>query len=1162
MKKHEKEVLDRQTSYLTFLPHMDDGFHTGYQTVPGVVSDRNRRPREWLESLARNMQTQNRDVGYSIPDVQAAEQQLRRLARLHPDEALKHQQMIDYRALLALLLLWDTWEQDEAWPKLELHDFSEAGTAFSDSVFSALNPARAAGGLKIFTLRSARQTQGDVRPLAMLSQAMIIAPAAEPGDLSALLPAGVTWYDRSSGRFVDPCGAMDALSAFRLLARLRVLQALHEDKQWQSLILNSDPQLGGVLERFAADLIAAQQITPDENSLRLRTLAAHTFAQTGALPVEMRTARSDEPSVFDNPLLTALAPGRLPACPADTFSFCVLEGLPFACSHTEWLYAPMCVKDEPSVLARLQKELDLLQRHDPRWRRAAAQMLRALRQDVKNRTGLNERLPVLLSQWADELEAIPAAASRELVLDYPLTNCPVALRTLLGDMLGMEDESFIRGVFSDSLLLMQGECPYESEDHCRVDGSTWALAPLSPRLCRWLMDTADLEGLYAPLLDEVHFEKNGAQITASFRILRRSRELGSAPVSAVTFRRTYTIGASAATGTAVLSDQRPGVTVWPNARFTPGVWKQYFVFAQQPDQVSVWTLDSDWVQGELYRSAGTAWQTACSSRFPAFVALKRGELSLGALINDIPRRLLKHEPAAAIAVDFGSISTTVMLRQGERVQPAVLPECMHQTLLKGTQPSALAEAFLPQDVLLPGSAVESTYYSLMDMFSDESERWTGVLRDGHIYYRTTLEALTCKSAGALYYDLKWSDELYARSVMRLFLKQAMLQGALAARLWGSSSAAWRVSMPNAMPLHRQESYLELMRGLAREIAAETGLPLTPGVPAVLYATENQADGLYFLSRSEINARSGYLNLDIGGSTVDVSLWLGETKRATIESSLLLGCRQMLFESLLEWHAQDFNADFSDDALRSAITTLTHAWQAEGSTVRGRRKCMLLLDDLLATQAQTLRNAMENSRANGHISYFESLLLFHIGFLFYLAGELLERACADEDTRALLPEKMEICIAGNGGQMMKLFSADQHTRLCSLALARLNPEHPLKVLLPIQSRHPKQEVARGLLCSDSSLQSALSGVSPFNGTREGSEKENLVLNFLTLFYHVFPQAAQRLMPTAFEDDGALALRGTAAIELDTIFANSTAAFPADDMAMYVHCLDALKRLWHI
>ena len=129
------------------------------------------------------------------------------------------------------------------------------------------------------------------------------------------------------------------------------------------------------------------------------------------------------------------------------------------------------------------------------------------------------------------------------------------------------------------------------------------------------------------------------------------------------------------------------------------------------------------------------------------------------------------------------------------------------------------------------------------------------------------------------------------------------------------------------------------------------------------------------------------------------------------------------------------------------------------------------------------------------------------------------------------------------------------------LARLEASHPLKVLLPIQSRDPKQEVARGLLFSDDQLQSALSGAARWNGT-SAAGSENLVLSFLTLFYHVFPQAAQRLMPQAFEDDGTPRLRRTAAIELDTIFANHSTAITGDDAAMYVQCLEALKQLWRI
>ena len=58
------------------------------------------------------------------------------------------------------------------------------------------------------------------------------------------------------------------------------------------------------------------------------------------------------------------------------------------------------------------------------------------------------------------------------------------------------------------------------------------------------------------------------------------------------------------------------------------------------------------------------------------------------------------------------------------------------------------------------------------------------------------------------------------------------------------------------------------------MATETGMPLSQGVPAVLFASENQADGLYFRSRNEVNAVSGFLNMDVGGGTTDLSVWLG------------------------------------------------------------------------------------------------------------------------------------------------------------------------------------------------------------------------------------------------------------------------------------------------
>ena len=163
-KDEKKAALDRNTSYLTLLPAMGEGFHTGYQSRPGVVSDGNQKPHEWLESVARNLLTQGEDVGYAIPDVLAGEAQLRRLMRLPYEEAMRHQEMIDWRGALAMLLLWDGWPKDHTWPELACEDMlSGEGGGFLRSVRAALPPQRAAFGLWLFTLSVTRDGVPDRR---------------------------------------------------------------------------------------------------------------------------------------------------------------------------------------------------------------------------------------------------------------------------------------------------------------------------------------------------------------------------------------------------------------------------------------------------------------------------------------------------------------------------------------------------------------------------------------------------------------------------------------------------------------------------------------------------------------------------------------------------------------------------------------------------------------------------------------------------------------------------------------------------------------------------------------------------------------------------------------------------------------------------------------
>lgn len=1169
-RNERKEALDRQTAYLTFLPHMDEGFHTGYHSQPGLISDRNQRPGEWLESLARYMQTPGEDVGFSIPDVLAGEQQLKRLSRLRREDGLAHQPMKDCRALLALLLLWDLWPQDESWPLLELRDLAEGQTVFSQAVASALSPARAPEGLWAFTLRMPHSTEGEARPIALLSRSLILSPAADPGDLSPLLPPCVTWYDRKEKRWMEPCGILCETDALHLRSHLALLRALNELPAYESPLYDPEARLCALLTDFSDDLLSArepwrQRLEAGEqeamDELRLRLLAAFT------LPEKMGVSRltADVPSPDGNLLLRHFMGKTVPALPAEDTVFYVLNGQPFAVGSAACLVEPVRSQGEEQILSALRAEIEPLQAHDAVWRTSAAEKLTALSRQLKTGVGHLPRLPAQLQMWAEELSAIPAEAVRQASLRYPMESLPAATLSLVREAIGLDVQS-IRP-FSDCLSLLAQPC--ESAKPLSGTGpARYALPPLSPELCAWLMDCAEKDDLYAPHLDgeslSFALSPDGCSITVRFSISRRQRGEGAALSNSIFFEKNYVLADTPRADAAVLITDPPQVTVWPNVRLAPSLWRAYYLFAAHPAQLDAWALSEDgWVQGELHQRGSQHWQTARVSRFPAYVALRRGGLSLGALANDLPRHVLKRESACAIAVDFGSISTTVMLRQGEQVQHAVLPEGLHATLLSSpTLPEdVLGDLFLPSRALKPGSP--ATFYSVMDLFTDQPEMWQSPLQDGHIYYRESLTALADKASAALYYDLKWGEEEYARRCLRLFLKQVLLQALLAARLWGSDSASFRASMPNAMPLHRREAYLEMLRGLSRELSAETGMPLTPGVPAVLYASENQADGLYFKSRSEVNAQNGYLNLDIGGGTTDISLWLNGGQQASVECSLRLGCRQMLFDSLLERHRRELEADFATEQLRPAVQRVVHAYETEDSTLHGHHKCLLLMDDLFASYAEEIRQCMGQARSVGRISYVESLLLFHIGFLFALSGEMLERAYRDEQLRPLLPQRMELCIAGNGGQLVKAFSDEQRTRLCALALSRLSREHPLQLVLPVQSRHPKQEAARGLLYDDACLQSAIQGADRWNGTfDDGQPAPDLLMDYLPAFYQLFPQAAQRLMPRAFDENREACLNAASRMELDTIRANQQARFPRDDLSLYAACFTDLKRLWNI
>ena len=285
---------------------------------------------------------------------------------------------------------------------------------------------------------------------------------------------------------------------------------------------------------------------------------------------------------------------------------------------------------------------------------------------------------------------------------------------------------------------------------------------------------------------------------------------------------------------------------------------------------------------------------------------------------------------------------------------------------------------------------------------------------------------------------------------------------------------------------------------------------------------------------------------------------------------MLGCRQMLFTSIANGHIDDFEADFrhADPELKASVAALCQSMRQGTASGRSRQKCMLLMDDFFASYPAQIRKVLENERNHGSLCYTECLLLFGLGFLFYLCGVMLHRAGQDEELAPLLPARMELCIAGNGGQFLSTIASDSRNKLCQLALSVLRPGHPLRVLLPVQSREPKLEVASGLLSDDGMMLSTLRSVEKWNATFPDlppSQRPNLVRDYLLQFIKLFPQAAERLLSGLYHHktaDGSPALMPSAEMELSTVYENELHQQLGDDLTVSIRCLEAIRRMWEL
>ena len=986
-----------------------------------------------------------------------------------------------WRGALAAALLMNLWAGVET--RVRILTMDEHTSPFAAMVMAARPVREQQDPLRLVLLEKG----GFRQVLGIVSRRKGLSLAADPGDLSDLLPERVTWYNRKTKRFLDPTLMLNERDGELLVRRLHLMRLQSAE-----------------VSAFVADLVKEQgreshAIAQSEadalDKLLLRVTAAYGLESEGFSALTMREDRYVMPA--EEPLLrcftdaTGLAGEALGA--QKTYYW---REIPFARSCAAFGLRGTNDPREPKALGMIRSELAMLCEHSRRWQRDAAARIRAWLRGAGDTRVFSSVAKEAIENRCLELDTSASQPQEPVVLTWPWDEASDAVRLLLKESLG--DALVFRGSpFSLKLTRLPGATSVLGDtalrQSCRL-GEDVCLPPLSAELAACLYGAPEGQGLVAEQLYLIP-EEDG-HVTASF-LLRGTGEAALvrryAPEEIVTL------------------EEAPTVAVWPCIPFADERWKAYFIYLRGTGLTVKALSDDGWVEATLDEESFTTLRT---TRYPACLTVYRGGDCLGALPNALPPTNPEGTASAAIALDIGASGVSMMMRLGDHTEPLAAP-CLLRTLLSGSDAPLASEFIAPTDIapvlpaclLLSGSGAQP-------------------LRDGRLFAPAEPEEISNASSLLLSGSLSWRGDAVGERARELLLHQLMLEASLAALLRGASSVSWRLALPGVGGKSLWQRWIDPANALAEVVAQETGLPLSLTVRPVTWTPAYRALGAYLRDDA---VRGSFLALDFSGGATSAHLWLRTMNKPVIGCSLQGGMQALMLGALHDHRTlltDDF-ADCPDESLRGDLAATIAQLQHAGEALTQMDRALMLLDLMLEKHAQIMSAHMNARLAAGRMTWLQALLLEHFALSLTVAGLMLEQAAGDAMLSHLLPDELTFCLSGRGSQMLTAMPAPLSgclARFVHLAMSERNPVHSL-LLRP--SPESKLDVCRGL-CQMSLLSLDVDEETPLPPVKTNESFTELVIRFLSLMRAAYPMVCDLLHPGLFSPSGQLTVAGEASV----------------------------------
>lgn len=529
------------------------------------------------------------------------------------------------------------------------------------------------------------------------------------------------------------------------------------------------------------------------------------------------------------------------------------------------------------------------------------------------------------------------------------------------------------------------------------------------------------------------------------------------------------------------------------------------IWDEKDVQIALWPREEikDWKKYYLYFYKGTSNFEVCHSegkikertggyvyeysQYPFKVEFEENtggnKIYLGVLLPWTGVNIQGGNRAAEVVIDFGTSATVCYAKiDGQEERPIFFEQENSVLLVKKNDAysdTQIAQNFVPLEI------EKKKMYSVYKAFEKNVVYEVEPILDGIIYYARNMEVIPENiDEGRFLTDLKWMTNTN-RVFYQAFLCQLCMQITLYLKRQNVGNIRWKYALPLSLSKNEWEAvgdaWIEIKKALEsmdRRIKHEVETAVT----------ESEAVSNYFYHHKQVNdvcqleEEAGYIIADIGGGSIDFSLWKKNTGTSRMwETSVPVASRKLFSQIALDESENIAELYAPND--ENEIKKQNQLFEIARLDNDGKRELAIaFLEKFVEDNSEDLQKKIgvrENDEGFEWIKTFRKKLSLGAAMVLYCAGLMVGEKINSQEFIICNTRTFYVVLAGNGSKLFdwlfkhtwKEASEEEKEKFINVFLKGVQSKAVgvnLDVKI-VKSLYPKKEVALGLMFTNGNIQ---------------------------------------------------------------------------------------------